>query len=229
MVSPNVVKRIPIAIGIKPNQPTTFTNKTIDCGVGNGNTISNIPNSSLVNSSITINGQSVSLGGTTTIPDPTNIPNSSLVNSSITINGQSVSLGGTTTIATPVGLQSRATSSAPTQSIANDTSDDITITAAKSYALLKIETSAAAWVTCYADETSRTNDASRTETTDPTPGSGVIAEVITSGAATQIITPGTIGWNNDATPSSNVYLKVVNKSGTLQPITVTLTYVALEV
>ena len=99
---------------------------------------------------------------------------------------------------------------------------------AKTYALLKIQTSAAAWVTLYTDSTSRSNDSSRNETTDPTPGSGVIAEVITTGSATQIMTPGLIGWNNDGTVSSNVYAKVVNKSGSTGAITVTLTYVSIE-
>jgi len=126
------------------------------------------------------------------------------------------------------GLQSRTTASATTSSIADGTSTYITITAAKTYALQKIQTDYAAWVTLYTDTTSRANDATRTEFTDPTPGSGVIAEVITSGAVTQKITPGTIGWNDDATPSSNVYLKVVNKSGSTQAITVTLHYVQLE-
>lgn len=42
----------------------TLTNKTIS---GASNTLSNIPNSALTNSSVTINGQSVSLGGSTTI------------------------------------------------------------------------------------------------------------------------------------------------------------------
>ena len=125
-------------------------------------------------------------------------------------------------------LQSRTTASASTSSIANDASADITISAAKTYVLQKIQTSAAAWVTLYTDTTSRTNDASRTEATDPVSGSGVIAEVITTGAATQKITPGTIGWNDDGTPSSNVYLKVVNKSGSANAITVTLYYVQLE-
>ena len=125
-------------------------------------------------------------------------------------------------------LQSRTTASASTSSIVNGASADITISAAKTYALQKIQTSAAAWVTLYTDTTSRTNDASRTEATDPVSGSGVIAEVITTGAATQKITPGTIGWNDDGTPSSNVYLKVVNKSGSTQAITVTLYYVQLE-
>ena len=126
------------------------------------------------------------------------------------------------------GSGSRTTANASTASIANAASDNIEITGAKVYALLKVQTSAAAWVTLYTDSTSRSNDASRAETTDPTPGSGVIAEVITSGAATQIMTPGVIGWNNDGTPSTTVYAKVVNKSGSTQAITVTLHYLALE-
>ena len=127
-----------------------------------------------------------------------------------------------------IGNTGRGTTSAATGSIANNASANITIDAAKTYALLKIQTSAAAWVTLYTDSTSRSNDSSRNETTDPTPGSGVIAEVITTGSATQIMTPGLIGWNNDGTVSSNVYAKVVNKSGSTGAITVTLTYVSIE-
>ena len=126
------------------------------------------------------------------------------------------------------GLQTRVTSQGTTSTIADGASDYITITAAKTYVLHKIQTSHAAWVTVYTDTGSRTNDASRSENTNPVPGSGVIAEVITSGAVTQKITPGTIGWNDDATPSSNVYLKVVNKSGSSQAITVTLHHLQLE-
>ena len=125
--------------------------------------------------------------------------------------------------------QARTTANATTSSLVVGASGNITITAAKTYSLLKIQTSAAAWVTLYTDSTSRSNDASRGETTDPTPGSGVIAEVITSGAATQILTPGVIGWNNDSTPASTVYAKVVNKSGSTQAITVTLHYLAMEI
>ena len=123
---------------------------------------------------------------------------------------------------------SRTTANAATSSLVNNASGNISIAAAKVYALLKIQTSAASWVTLYTDSTSRSNDSSRSETTDPTPGSGVIAEVITTGAATQIMTPGIIGWNNDGTPSTTVYAKVKNKSGSTQAITVTVHYLALE-
>ena len=126
------------------------------------------------------------------------------------------------------GLSSRTTGAATASGLGNGQAADITITAAKAFTLLKIQTSHAAWITLYTDTTARTNDASRLETTDPLPGSGVIAEIITDDGATQIITPGTIGWNNDALASTNVYAKVVNKSGSLADITVTLTYVQLE-
>ena len=62
--------------------------------------------------------------------------------------------------------------------------------------------------------------------TDPLPGSGVLAEVITTGATTQIITPGTICYNTAA--NDQTYMKVVNKSGATNTITVTLTYLQLE-
>ena len=126
------------------------------------------------------------------------------------------------------GLQARTTANTATASIADGASANIEITAAKTYALQKIQTDAAAWVTLYVSAAARTADASRNETTDPLPGAGVIAEVITSDGAIQNITPGTIGWNDETTPTTNAYLKVVNKSGSVQPITVTLHFVALE-
>ena len=94
---------------------------------------------------------------------------------------------------------------------------------------MKIQTSHAAWITLYTDTSNRNQDQSRSEGTDPLPGSGVIAEVITSDGAVVNITPGTIGWNNASPVDTNGYLKVQNKSGSAADITVTLTYVQLEV
>ena len=125
-------------------------------------------------------------------------------------------------------LQGRTTAQASTGSINNSASANLTISAAKSYALLKIQTSHAAWVTLYTSVAARTSDSSRNETTDPLPGTGVIAEIITSDGAVQNITPGTIGWNDDTTPSTNLYAKVVNKSGSSANITVTVHYVQIE-
>ena len=124
------------------------------------------------------------------------------------------------------GLQTRKTVSV-TQSIANNTAANVSISTAKGFALYSIETSHAAWVTLYTDTTSRTNDASRVETTDPTPGSGVLSEVITTGAVTQLITPGTICFNSGSVATT--YAKIVNKSGSTANVQVTLTYLQLEV
>ena len=135
---------------------------------------------------------------------------------------------GTIDLVVSSGLQSRATGQATSSGLANNAAGNLTIVAAKTYAFHKIQTSHAAWVVLYTDSTARTNDAARTETTDPLPGSGIIAEVITSDGATQPITPGTIGWNNEGTPTTNAYVKVVNKSGNTADVTVTLHFVALE-
>ena len=130
------------------------------------------------------------------------------------------------TTSLPTGLQTRTTAQVTTAPLLSTGSTDVSITTPKTYALLKIQTSHAAWVTLYTDTASRTADAGRSETTDPTPGSGVIAEVITAGNVTQLITPGTIGFNSAGTGTT--YAKVVNKSGATANITVTLHYVQLE-
>jgi hypothetical protein len=83
----------------------TLTNKTIS---GASNTLSNIANGSLSNSSVVIGSSTLSLGGTlTTLAGVTisgasntlsNIANASLTNSSITINGSTVALGSSVTV-----------------------------------------------------------------------------------------------------------------------------------
>ena len=124
----------------------------------------------------------------------------------------------------------RAEVSGTTASIADAASADLTITnTGKAGQLLSIETDAAAWVTVYVSQATRTADASRAETTDPSPGSGVLAEAITTGAQTVLITPSTMFFNNEATPASELYLKVVNKSGATAAITVTLKTIRMEV
>ena len=114
-----------------------------------------------------------------------------------------------------------ATNSITANGIAN-----IAMTTPKTYALLSIETSHAAWVTLYSDSASRTADSSRNETTDPVAGSGVLAEVITSGSTTQLITPASVCFNSAS--ANTTYLKIVNKSGSTANVQVTLTYVSLE-
>lgn len=130
----------------------------------------------------------------------------------------------------PMGetLQSRNTSSVTVSAMANDAISNQSITTPPGYVLYSIQTSQAAWVTLYSSSTARTNDANRSEFTDPTPGSGVLAEVITNTGTTQLITPGIFCFNESA-GSGLTYAKIVNKSGFTTNMTVTLTYVQIEV
>ena len=126
------------------------------------------------------------------------------------------------------GLASRGTDSASTGAIADLAAQNVTWTCAKTYSLLKVQVSHPCWVTLYIDTLTRTNDSSRNIHTDPLPGSGVVAEVVSTENTTINITPAVTGWNNDSTPGATVYGKVVNMSGQTNDITVTLTYVKLE-
>ena len=150
------------------------------------------------------------------------------------VNGQFLKTDGSGNLSWAAsGTASRTTTNASTGSISQTSSANITIpTPGKTFSLLKVAISAPAYVILYTDSTSRSNDASRSEGTDPTPGSGVLTEVstTTSGASTFLMTPAVLGWNNDSTPANQIYAKVVNKRATSgsNAITVTLTSVALE-
>ena len=77
------------------------------------------------------------------------------------------------------------------------------------------------WEYSYA---TRQADATRSQGEDPLPGSGVIAEVITSGSNEAVlITPGVMGFNNDSPRTATIYASVTNRSNAAAAITVTLT------
>ena len=113
--------------------------------------------------------------------------------------------------------------SGTTASLAADATAELNITGYKAYSLFKITTDAEAWVRVYVDDASRDADNTRSEGEDPTPGSGVISEVRTSGAQSILISPGIMGFNNDSPRTDTIYLAVTNRSGAATTITVTLT------
>ena len=123
----------------------------------------------------------------------------------------------------------RGVVSGTTSSLAPNAIGNITITGHKSYLLMNVGLSTAGWFRLYTDSTSRTNDASRSVGLDPTPGSGVIAEVVTTGLSTSIkVSPFVPGGNMDSTPSTNMYVAIKNTSSTTQAITANLTILKLE-
>ena len=128
-------------------------------------------------------------------------------------------------------FDTRSTFTATTASLANNVAGNIEVVAHKSYSLLKIKPSIAAWVTLYVDAASRTADVNRVQGADPAPDAGVIAEVITTAANQEIkMSPAVLGWHQDAGGDAvtSVFCKVVNKSGSTGTCTVSLTVVQLE-
>ena len=126
------------------------------------------------------------------------------------------------------GLQSRSTATGTTSSLADAAEADLDITGFKSYALLAITTDRAARVRLYVTSATRTADASRAEGVDPTSDAGLIAEVITTGAQTVIISPGAFGFNLEGTPTTNIPCRVTNKSGGTSTVQVDLNILQLE-
>jgi hypothetical protein len=156
-----------------------------------------------------------------------------LINLGITdgANGQVLTTNGAGafTFATVGGaLQSRTTKAGTTASLANNARGDLNITGFKGYALLAIQTDKAAWVRIYANAATRSADASRLETVDPTPDAGVIAEVITTGAQTVLVSPSIIGYNLESPVTTTIPCSVTNKSGSAGTVAVTLTVLQLE-
>jgi hypothetical protein len=127
------------------------------------------------------------------------------------------------------GAQSRNIVSGVTTSIPNLGIGNTDIIGQKSYALMKVGLSTTGWIRLYTDSTSRSNDVSRSVGEDPAPGSGVIAEVVTTGISTQqMITPFAMGGNMDEPVTNKIYVAIQNLSGSTQTITANLTILQLE-
>ena len=140
-----------------------------------------------------------------------------------------VSAGVVTVTAAGGSLQNRVTVSASTTSITDNATGFTTVTGFKTYSLMKVGVSTAAWVRIYTDGVSRSNDTSRGVGEDPNPGSGIIAEVVTTGISTQqMITPFTMGGNMEDPVNDTIYLSITNLSGSTQSITADLTILQLE-
>lgn len=156
------------------------------------------------------------------------------VGSAVTVNfgtGLDVTFSaGIATVSSSGGsLQSRTTVSGVTTSIPNLGIGNTDIIGFKAYSLMKVGLSTAGWIRLYTDSASRTNDVTRSVGEDPAPGSGVIAEVVTTGISTQqIITPFVMGGNMDTPVTDKIYVAITNLSGSTQTITANLTILQLE-
>jgi len=200
---------------------------------GSGSGLTNLPAAQLTGTLPAIDGSAllnVTAAGTGIAirDDNSNIGSATTVNFGTGLD-VTFSAGIATITASGGSLQSRTTVSGVTTSIANNGIGNTNITGFKSYGLMKVGLSTAGWLRLYTDSTSRTNDISRSVGEDPAPGSGVIAEVITTGiTTTQIISPFVMGGNLDNSPTTTIYAAIKNLSGTTQAITANLTILQLE-
>ena len=201
---------------------------------GSGANLTNLPAGQLTGALPALDGSALTgivASGTGIALESNGMP----VGSATTIDlgtGLSVEIsGGIATITASGGSGgSRVVVSGSTTSIADESIGNIDITGYKSYALMHVGLSTAGWIRLYTDSTSRANDINRGLGTDPTPGSGVIAEVVTTGISTeQIVSPFTMGGNLMDPANTTIYASIKNLSGSTQTITANLTILPLEV
>jgi len=123
---------------------------------------------------------------------------------------------------------SRVNVTITTGSLASNAAANIVATGYKGYALYSITSNNASWVTLYTSNAAAVSDYTRTINTDPTPGSGVVAEAIGNAAGTVNFTPAVIGFNNETVPTVAIPMKVVNNGNTTTALSVTLTLLKME-
>ena len=113
-------------------------------------------------------------------------------------------------------------------SLAANAAANIVATGYLGYGLYSISANAASWVTLYTSNAAAASDYSRTINTDPTPGSGVIAETIGVSSGTISFTPAVMGYNDESPPTVAIPMKIVNNGNVTTNISVTLTLLKLE-
>lgn len=95
-----------------------------------------------------------------------------------------------------------------TPSISNNTTSTQTISGPKAYILNKISVSTASWVRVYISSSTQQNDLLRDINVDPVSTTGIVAEAITTQSGTVVFSPGINGFNNEATPLSQIPISV---------------------
>jgi hypothetical protein len=126
------------------------------------------------------------------------------------------------------GSPSRVNVQGVAANVAANASATININGFKGYALYAVTVSGPTWVTLYTSQSALANDAGRSISTDPTPGTGVIAEMTATAPTVQYFTPAVVGFSTESPPSTNIPVKVVNTGTATSNITVTLTLVQME-
>jgi len=124
----------------------------------------------------------------------------------------------------------RNTVTVTTTSLADNATFTGTISLAKTYTLLKITTNIPARVRIYDTVANRSADLSRPVGTPHAENSGLILEYVTTlGILSATLSPLVDGTSLETTPTSNIPISITNLSGSTDTVTVTFTYIPLEV
>lgn len=126
------------------------------------------------------------------------------------------------------GASSRTVVSGITTEIPVNGIGNTEIAGFKTYGIMKVGLSTAAWIRLYTDSVSRDNDVNRPISNDPTPGSGLVAEIATAGLSTVKITPFVVGFNDDDPVTNTIYISIRNLSGIATNVLFDLTILKLE-
>lgn len=131
-------------------------------------------------------------------------------------------------ISTNNTTQTRTVSTNVTTTLERFETENLDIVGVKAYTLLAVSTDKAARVRIYANSQSRTADSDRLEITSPSANSGLIAEIVTSGAETVLMSPAIIGYNFEDIPTNIIPCAVTNKSDSAGTVEVKITLIPME-
>ena len=133
-------------------------------------------------------------------------------------------------------IPTRTTVSLTTPAIDNLNTYEGTITGYLNYALMKISVDNAAWIRIYTNSTGQIADRIRSTLdgsgnlptyTEALSGDEIVAEYISYGADTLIVSPMIPAFNDESTPTNNIVISITNMSGTNTTITTNLTIIRL--
>ena len=139
-------------------------------------------------------------------------------------DGSTLSLGG----GSGGALGSRVTQQVVTGSVLNNQSIYADIAGFKGYMIYKITADAPCMVTIYSDDDARIADSGRSDITDPLPGSGVMAEIITNSNNQTIKFAPALFAYSDRAGTPFVPIRVLNRSGATRTFTIQVTMLQME-
>ena len=210
----------------KPTIPPAYTLPTASVSVLGGIKVGN-------NLTIDANGVLSANAGAYTLPTAT-----TTTLGGVKVDGTSITIDGNGVITANAGSTSPSiTTSTGTINNATVGYQTLNITSGfKAYVLYKVTVNATCpycWIRLYTDSNSRDDDRFRSQGTDPSPGSGCIAEVVHFPPSNEdleiLISPGVLGFNNDDPRTNTIYLAVTNYGAQAPNTTIQVTLTLLKI